>query len=477
MVFICILITCKTHVLVSNPWKQHESAVVSSIVSPSHLDVNTVTSDSEITLGPRQQECPAPPVCQCSDINNVIDCSGKGLTHVPKFKKNDGLWDLYIKDNNIHNLEDNTFQNIQIERLDISNNSLSSVSDNAFRGLESSLKSVFLQSNNLTDIPKAVTNLRNLTILSIEHNPILDFDQHMMKSITDTLYTFHFGSEVMITWPSSVQILHLFELGIYSLPLDELPETAFENLNLSWLYFNDMKLRKLPSSFGNLTELFYLSFGTDPELTSSGIQTELFEGLKGLHTLQFVNCDITTLPDIFHYTIGLFELDINSVPVRDFPSTMLPKNSNITIANFNGTSFEEVPSAISEMKQLGVLSINYNNITTLRSTDLAGLSKLEYVSISNTPLRSVSLDAFHTLTSLQYIALDNTALTTVPRAVENAKFDIISLSGNKLVCTCESMGWMKNWSRANSTGINGECSNLGNMQVWQYVRQEVPKCP
>ncbi|XP_033751315.1 leucine-rich repeat-containing G-protein coupled receptor 4-like [Pecten maximus] len=477
-VFMTSLMTTQiTAVLPSKPWVQPEDVHDKSVISPFQPEATPLTQQSDITPGEHKHDCPAPPVCSCSDINNVIDCSGRGLTRVPEFSKSDGLWDLYIKNNNIHNLTDDDFQKIQIEYLDLSNNSLSAVSDNAFRGLENSLKTLHIETNHLEGIPKAVMSLSNISSLKIQQNPITHLDENVMKSLAKTLMTFHFGFEGMVTWPSSVQILNLFELGIYNLPLEELPETAFRNLNISWLYLNSMKLTKLPSSFGDLEKLFFLSFNTDKELTSNGVPSSLFEGLKGLNDLQIINSKLTALPDIFHYITGLFQLEINSVPIREFTSNMLPENSNITIANFNDTLFDEVPSAISEMKQLSVLSLNYNNITTIRSEDFAGLTKLRYISISNAPLKNVSMDAFQTLSSLAYIALDNTALTTVPRAIENVKFDILSLFGNKLICTCESMGWMKNWSGASRIGINGQCSNLGNMQVEDYIKQDIPRCP
>ncbi|XP_021371392.1 leucine-rich repeat-containing protein 7-like [Mizuhopecten yessoensis] len=320
-------------------------------------------------------------------------------------------------------------------------------------------------------------NLMKLSSLKIQQNPISYFDEKVINSLASSLYTFHFGSEAVTIWPKTVQLLNLFELGIFNLTLEELPETAFANLSLSWLSLNSMKLLRLPSSFKGLENLFTLSLNTDEDLTLDGIPSTLFERFKGLNWLQIINVKLTALPDIFHYVTGLFQLEINSVPVSDFPGNMMPEDSNITIANFNGTLFNEVPTAFSKMKKLSVLSLNYNNITTLRSADLSGLSELEYISISNAPLESVSLDAFRTLTSLSYIALDNTALTTIPRAVEGVKFDYLSLLGNKLICTCQSMGWMKNWPDASRVGINGQCNNLDSMQVGVYVRQKVPECP
>jgi hypothetical protein len=63
-------------------------------------------------------------------------------------------------------------------------------------------------------------------------------------------------------------------------------------------------------------------------------------------------------------------------------------------------------------------------------------------------LQTVSDNAFQDLKSLNLLFLDNTRLTTIPKAVINLpSLFQLTLSNTRIDCTCENLGWIKDWTR------------------------------
>ena len=104
------------------------------------------------------------------------------------------------------------------------------------------------------------------------------------------------------------------------------------------------------------------------------------------------------------------------------------------------------------------------------------LRKLERFFFTDSPLYSVSDNAFMDLTSLLYLFHDNTNLTTIPKAVTNLPSLVgLSLDNTKIRCACPNLDWINTWSRRSKVKILGNFHNI-RMTLCEYIYSEFPKC-
>lgn len=97
--------------------------------------------------------------------------------------------------------------------------------------------------------------------------------------------------------------------------------------------------------------------------------------------------------------------------------------------------------------------------------------------MSDNPLWNISDSAFTKNNALRYVKFVGTKLKVIPRSIQNLKSpQYLDLSGCPIVCSCDNLGWIKNWkSRPSYFQIAGECNNL-KMNLMAYINNEIPKC-
>lgn len=107
---------------------------------------------------------------ECSCKAKVVDCRGRGLYDIPHPLHSD-TQELYLQDNRIRGLGSMAFREIPIVRvLDLSNNSITSVSPTALLGLRN-LQRLGLAHNNLRELDKRLFGpIRTLSHLDLSHN-------------------------------------------------------------------------------------------------------------------------------------------------------------------------------------------------------------------------------------------------------------------------------------------------------------------
>jgi Leucine-rich repeat (LRR) protein len=89
---------------------------------------------------------------------------------------------LDLSNNKLKSLPDNSFVNMQLSTIKLSDNDIT-ISDGAFRGLESTLKNLNLKGTNLKTIPKAIQNLSSLAFLDLAQNKIQDIEPDFLINL------------------------------------------------------------------------------------------------------------------------------------------------------------------------------------------------------------------------------------------------------------------------------------------------------
>lgn len=92
------------------------------------------------------------------------------------------LKSLDLSNNKLNRIDDNSFANMQLSTLKLSDNSID-ISDLAFAGLESTLKNLNLKGTNLKTIPKAIANLSALAFLDLAQNKIKEIEPDLLTNL------------------------------------------------------------------------------------------------------------------------------------------------------------------------------------------------------------------------------------------------------------------------------------------------------
>ncbi|XP_028848453.1 leucine-rich repeat and transmembrane domain-containing protein 1 [Denticeps clupeoides] len=119
-----------------------------------------------------QAASPCPKECSCDGRTKAVDCRGRGLYDIPRHLQADTL-ELYLQDNRIRGLGSMVFREMpHLRVLDLSNNSITTVSPSALQGLRS-LHNLSLAHNGLRELDRRLLgSIRNLTQLDLSHNAL-----------------------------------------------------------------------------------------------------------------------------------------------------------------------------------------------------------------------------------------------------------------------------------------------------------------
>ena len=327
-------------------------------------------------------------------------------------------------------------------------------------------------------IPKEIGQLTKLHSLHIEGNPIASLDKDVINNLSDSLISISFGSKELTEWPEAIGLLkNTFQITLQSSSFETIPDDAFQNLTcLGYLTLRSTRLRSLPVSMQR-TSMARLDLDNNKDLKADGLKPDAFRHLSYLRQFYINNGSMETLPPIFVDLPVLTWFGIKNTPLKYIDDGVFPKNFSNLFFKFSSdySLFESVPSFLSTTKSLTNISLSNNRINYINDTDFAGLNQLIDLRLSGNPLKGISDRAFKGCPRLRQILLDYTELTTIPKALQDVhSLRTVDLTGCKIVCSCENLGWMKYWNRK-AISFLGLCYN-NQMTIVDYVRYNVPRC-
>ena len=168
------------------------------------------TSLTETTTGfLYDTKCAAPPPCTC--YSNTIQCDNKNLSQVPVFTKHNEQYysinpiTLRLDSNQLTTIPAYAFKNlppINVTRIWLNNNHISSIETLAFSGVENSVSGLFLSSNNLTHLPLALTELSSLHELHLYGNSLVKLDASVLANISSSLNNLRISVDRFTRFPN-----------------------------------------------------------------------------------------------------------------------------------------------------------------------------------------------------------------------------------------------------------------------------------
>lgn len=306
----------------------------------------------------------------------------------------------------------------------ITSSGISSIPDDALDLVVNTLQYLQLINNSLTSVPKAVSKLTALNVLSLEENKITD-----------------------VSWlpqQSNVTVLTMNENRISDAKkLSAALRFYADSLNKFTIYDNFLtSIPDLPF----LTKVYSLDYSNNH--ISDPYSGEIPENLGEL--ILRTNF-LTTIPPVMKTMKSLTEFDLSynrvvSIQGTDFPITV----TGVDLGN--------------------------NIITELTDTSFPVSFNITYLLLSNNPITRISLQAFKNLPLLQQLNLSHTKLTRVPLSVGFlTTLTYIDMSNsNGLVCTCLEHSLESRISPLGSENVVGDC---GQTSIYVFFTELSHDCP
>uniref|UniRef100_A0A8C7E8K9 Leucine-rich repeat-containing protein 7 n=2 Tax=Tinamidae TaxID=8803 RepID=A0A8C7E8K9_NOTPE len=310
--------------------------------------------------------------CRCfrgeEEIVSVLDYSHCGLQQVPKevFNFERTLEELYLDANQIEELPKQLFNCQALRKLSIPDNDLSS-------------------------LPTTIASLVNLRELDISKNGIQDFPENI----------------------KCCKCLTIVEASVN--PVSKLPDGFTQLVNLTQLYLNDAFLEFLPANFGRLVKLRILE-------------------LRENH--------LKTLPKSMHKLTQLERLDLGNNEFSELPE-VLEQIQNLKELWMDNNSLQILPGSIGKLKQLVYLDMSKNRIETV-DLDISGCEGLEDLLLSSNMLQQLP-DSIGLLKRLTTLKVDDNQLTILPNAIGNlSMLEEFDCSCNELESLPATIGYLHN---------------------------------
>uniref|UniRef100_A0A8C9RUG8 Leucine rich repeat containing 7 n=1 Tax=Scleropages formosus TaxID=113540 RepID=A0A8C9RUG8_SCLFO len=344
-----------------------------------------------------------------------------------------------------------------ISVLDYSHCSLQQVPKEIF-SFERTLEELYLDANQIEELPKQLFNCQALRKLSMPDNDLSSLPTTIASLVN--LKELDISKNGIQEFPDNIKCCKCLTIVEASVnPITKLPDGFTQLLNLTQLFLNDAFLEYLPANFGRLSKLRIL------ELRENHLKTlpKSIHRLTQLERLDLGSNEFAELPEVLEQLHNLKELWMDNNSLQTVPGSIgklrqlryldLAKNRIETLDSeisgcesledllLSSNLLQQLPDSIGMLKRLTTLKVDDNQLTSLPST-IGSLSLLEEFDCSCNELESLPPTIGY-LHNLRTFAADENFLTELPREIGNCKnVTVMSLRSNKLEFLPEEIGQM-----------------------------------
>ncbi|TMS17671.1 Slit-like protein 3 protein [Larimichthys crocea] len=350
------------------------------------------------------QDLVCPEKCRCE--GTVVDCSNLKLTRVPPHIP-EHTTDLRLNDNEIAVLEAaGTFKKLpNLRKINLSNNKLRDIRDGAFDGAGGVLE-LLLTGNKLTGLQgRMFRGLVGLKTLMLRSNQITCIDNSTFTGLSSVRLLSLYDNKISSIAPGAFSTLHsLSTINLLSNPY-------VCDCHLAWL---GQWLKKTRVVSGN------------PRCQKPAFLKEI--------PIQ----DVAT-PDFTVLRIMVVFLRL----------VVLTSARAQTPCYLEGNMLTSVPKELAFLKQLSLVDLSNNSISTLASYTFNNMTQLATLILSYNQIRCIPVHAFDGLKALRLLTLHGNDLSTIPEGAFNhlTSLSHLALGANPLYCNCD-LRWLSQWVKA-----------------------------
>uniref|UniRef100_A0A669D7S7 Leucine rich repeat containing 7 n=1 Tax=Oreochromis niloticus TaxID=8128 RepID=A0A669D7S7_ORENI len=332
-----------------------------------------------------------------------------------------------------------------ISVLDYSHCSLQQVPKEIF-SFERTLEELYLDANQIEELPKQLFNCQALKKLSMPDNDLSNLPTTIASLVN--LKELDISKNGIQEFPDNIKCckgLSVVEASVN--PITKLPDGFTQLLNLTQLFLNDAFLEYLPANFGRLSKLRILELRENHLKTMPKMsvflftcQPEVLEQIHNLKELWLDNNSLQTIPGSIGKLRQLRYLDLakNRIETLDADISGCEALEDLLLSS---NMLQHLPDSIGMLKKLTTLKVDDNQLTSLPNT-IGSLSLLEELDCSCNELESLPPTIGY-LHSLRTFAADENFLSELPREIGNCKnVTVMSLRSNKLEFLPDEIGQM-----------------------------------
>ncbi|XP_077203384.1 erbin isoform X3 [Paroedura picta] len=345
-----------------------------------------------------------------------------------------------------------------VTALDYSHCSLEQVPKEIFT-FEKTLEELYLDANQIEELPKQLFNCQSLHKLSLPDNDLTTLPASIANLIN--LRELDVSKNGIQEFPENIKnckVLAIIEASVN--PISKLPDGFSQLLNLTQLYLNDAFLEFLPANFGRLTKLQIL------ELRENQLKMlpKTMSRLTQLERLDLGSNEFTEVPEVLEQLSGLKEFWMDGNRLTIIPGFMgslkqltyldVSKNNIETLEEgvsgceslqdllLSSNSLQQLPESIGSLKKLTILKIDENQLMYLPDS-IGGLTSVEELDCSFNEIEALP-SSIGQLCNIRTFAADHNFLTQLPPEIGNWKHvTVLFLHSNKLEFLPEEMGDMQ----------------------------------
>ena len=345
----------------------------------------------------QQQQSFLNKICQSGireDNTNYIHCARRNLHEIPPLNKNNLIYDeLVLTDNQITELNEQSFARIKVKKVYLNNNPIRFIDNRTFIRLANNLEELWLDSDidePINGIPYAISYyLRNLLIIHLKN-----FNIRFIESL-------------------QLQKLQRLEiLGLQACNIRSIDALGFNGLvNLKELYLDSNQLDRVPTeALNELKSLRILSLAQNNiKIISSNsfarlVQLDLsYNGLRQIDNSAF-NTLNSTLEKLYLQNNELNSYNLNFIKsLTKLIELNLDFNILKTLTNPSTSDL-----IFKNSKNLQYLSLQGNQIQFEAKQELIfyGLSNLQRLNLARNNIKYLPSNLFQPLRQLQSLILD-----------------------------------------------------------------------
>ncbi|XP_057598184.1 erbin isoform X5 [Hippopotamus amphibius kiboko] len=345
-----------------------------------------------------------------------------------------------------------------VTTLDYSHCSLEQVPKEIFT-FEKTLEELYLDANQIEELPKQLFNCQSLHKLSLPDNDLTTLPASIANLIN--LRELDVSKNGIQEFPENIKnckVLTVVEASVN--PISKLPDGFSQLLNLTQLYLNDAFLEFLPANFGRLTKLQIL------ELRENQLKMlpKTMNRLTQLERLDLGSNEFTEVPEVLEQLSGLKEFWMDGNRLTFIPGFIgslkqltyldVSKNNiemveegisaceNLQDLLLSSNSLQQLPETIGSLKNVTTLKIDENQLMYLPDS-IGGLVSIEELDCSFNELEALP-SSVGQLTNIRTFAADHNYLQQLPPEIGSWKnITVLFLHSNKLETLPEEMGDMQ----------------------------------
>ncbi|XP_053557317.1 erbin [Bombina bombina] len=345
-----------------------------------------------------------------------------------------------------------------VTSLDYSHCSLEQVPKEIFT-FEKTLEELYLDANQIEELPKQLFNCQSLHKLSLPDNDLTILPASIANLIN--LRELDVSKNGIQEFPENIKnckVLTIVEASVN--PISKLPDGFSQLLNLTQLYLNDAFLDFLPANFGRLIKLQIL------ELRENQLKMlpKTMNRLTQLERLDLGSNEFTEVPEVLEQLTGLKEFWMDGNRLTYIPGFIgglkqltyldFSKNNiemvedgisgceNMQDLLLSSNAVQQLPESIGALKKLTTLKVDENQLMYLPES-IGGLTAIEELDCSFNEVEALP-SSIGQFSQIRTFAADHNFLTQLPPEIGNWKnATVLFLHSNKLEFLPEEMGDMQ----------------------------------